>query len=109
MYLSLCRLNCTKPAISDLIDFIEYMDPDDCKNLNANIGNYTKEVLHYYVEKTKSYFDLLHRGHDKLQNQFNYALNDLANILNKYTDKPVNDLSSSEPHSLKDYLNGKLL
>lgn len=83
------------------------MDADSCKQLGISAKNYAAEIANYYKEETKLFLDILYRAHVKLHAQFENALVDLYYMLNKYTDKPVND--SSETHSLKEYLSGKTL
>lgn len=83
------------------------MDSDSCKQLGISATNYAAEIANYYKEETKLFLDILYRAHVKLHAQFENALVDLYYMFNEYTDKPVND--SSETHSLKQYLSGKIL
>lgn len=103
-----CRLNTTKALLPNAIDLYKHVDLDGYKKLNGDVEKYAKKMADYYKEQNKLLLDKLRRGHKQLFNELKLTLIDMYNILNKYTDKPVNDLSSTEPHSLNEYLNGKI-
>lgn len=91
------------------IDFIEYIKLKDLlRSLGHNIENYSNNMYNYYSEQTYLLLNNIKRRYDELLTQVELTLQDLYyNMLNEYTDKPVDEILS-EPHSLKDYINGKL-
>jgi len=70
---------------------------------------YLKKIYKYYLDNTNVLLDKLTHNFDELINQVELTLMDLFIQLNLYTDKPVNEMESSEPRSVKEYYNSKIL
>lgn len=101
-------MNGTKALFFDVIDFIEYSNLiQKFKNLGKKFDYYLREVYHYYLEQTRLFVDQMLRGYDELLTQVELAVIDLICMLDKFTDKPIND-ASSKPRSLKEYTDGKI-
>jgi len=79
------------------------------RHLNECIGNYSKKLYKYYSDRTNVLLNKLEHKIDALINQVELTLLDLLKQLNLYTDEPVNDMQSSEPRSVKEYYNSKIL
>jgi len=63
------------------------------------------DILNYYSTNFDSFRDYIKSSGRELLEQAKLTLLDILNMLNRYTNKPMNDMSS-EPRSLNDYSNG---
>jgi len=79
------------------------------RHLNECIGNYSKKIYKYYSDRTNVLLNKLENKIEELINQVELTLLDLFKQLNLYTDEPLNDMQSSEPRSVKEYYNSKIL
>jgi len=79
------------------------------RQLNEYIRSYSKKIYKYYSDHTNALLNKLVNNIDDLINQMELTLLDLFRQLNLYTDEPVNDMQSSEPRSVKEYYNSKIL
>lgn len=86
------------------------MEPVDIspRQLNGDINIHPKKVYDYYAQNMGVLLHQIALGFDALGHDGHLALIDLFNILDIYTDKPLNDMQSSEPHFVNEYLNGKM-
>lgn len=82
---------------------------DSVRHLNGHLGIYLKKIYKYYLDNTNVLLDKLTHNIDELINQVELTLLDLFKQLNLYTDEPVNEMQSSEPRSVKEYYNSKIL
>jgi len=73
------------------------------------MGIYLKKIYEYYSDHANVLLNKLVDNIDELINQVELTLLDLFRQLNLYTDEPVNDMQSSEPRSVKEYYNSKIL
>lgn len=73
------------------------------------MGIYLEKIYKYYLDNTNVLLDKLTYNIDELINQMELTLLDLFKQLNLYTDEPVNEMQSSEPRSVKEYYNSKIL
>jgi hypothetical protein len=72
------------------------------------MGIYLKKIYMYYSEQANILMNKLERDIDELYDQVKLTLRDLLRQLNLYTDEPMNDMESSEPHSVKEYYDSKI-
>lgn len=71
--------------------------------MNINID--LSKIYGYYAKQVDLLLKKMAIGHDEIAKEMKLLLNDLLYILNQYTDKPMNDIST-EPHSLNDHMKG---
>lgn len=90
------------------IDFMEYVKlKDSLRSLGLNMKNYLRNKYNYYSEQMNLLLNNIKREYNELLTQMELILRDLYNMLNEYSDKSMDEMST-EPHCLKDYINGKL-
>ncbi|VVC28237.1 Vitellinogen, open beta-sheet,von Willebrand factor, type D domain,Lipid transport protein, N- [Cinara cedri] len=99
-------LNTTEIVFAGEIEIVKNIEPVDVSfsNLYGDVNVYPKKVYEYYARNIEYLLDQLALGLDALGHDGNLALIDLYNILDTYTNKPMNDMQSSDPHSIKEYL-----
>jgi len=79
------------------------------RHLKEHMGIYLKKMYKYYADETNVLLNKLAHNIDELIDQVELTLLDLFRQLNLYTDEPVNEMQSSEPNSVKEYYNSKIL
>lgn len=73
------------------------------------MGTNLKKIYKYYADNANVLLNKLSHNIDELIDQMELTLLDLFRQLNLYTDEPVNEMQSSEPRSVKEYYNSKIL